>query len=113
MRWVTVVAAAAVLTLGVFVAAIPQASIEARAHAAPFAQDSDDDDSDALAQQQEDEEWQEQQDQDNEQGSAAAPRLPATDGAIRARGRNSRTRRPSNRRKLDEQLAQSDQQPGN
>jgi len=84
MRWVTVVAAAVVLALGVFVAAIPPASIEARAHAAPFAtdepgaqgpddgsddaqSDADDDDSDELAQEQEDEEWQEQQEQDEEQ----------------------------------------------
>jgi hypothetical protein len=79
MRWVTVVAAAVVPALGVFVAAISPASIEARAQAAPFATDigPSDDDSDALAQEQDDEEWQEQQTQ------------------------------------LDEQLAQSDQQPGN
>jgi hypothetical protein len=47
--------------VGVFVAAIPPASIEARAHAAPFAADSDDDDeSDALAQEQQNEAAQQQ-----------------------------------------------------
>ena len=67
MKWAKCLAAAAVLTLGVFVSAIPPASIEARAQAAPFATDTDDDDSDALARQQEDEEWQEQQEEDDEQ----------------------------------------------
>jgi hypothetical protein len=80
VKWITVVAAAVVLALGVFVAAIPPASIEARAQAAPIATDivpgdddsdnadADDDDSDDLAQQQEeDEQWQEQQEQDEEQ----------------------------------------------
>jgi TRAP-type uncharacterized transport system fused permease subunit len=78
MRWVTVVAAAVVPALGVFVAAISPASIEARAQAAPFATDigPSDDDSDALAQELEDEAAEQQT-------------------------------------QLDEQLAQSDQQPGN
>jgi phage-related protein len=73
MKWAKCLAAAAVLTLGVFVSAIPPASIEARAQAAPIATDepgvqgAGDDDSDALAQQQEDAQWQEQQEQDDEQ----------------------------------------------
>ncbi|HYR13350.1 MAG TPA: hypothetical protein VEQ67_03915 [Mycobacterium sp.] len=58
MRWVKVNAAAVVLMLGVFVAAIPPASIEARAHAAPFATDEPaaqgPDDSNDIAQQQQD-----------------------------------------------------------
>jgi hypothetical protein len=39
MRWVKVNAAAVARMLGVFVAAIPPASIEAHAHAAPLATD--------------------------------------------------------------------------
>lgn len=39
MGWVKFNAAAAAFMLGVFVAAIPPASIEAHAHAAPFATD--------------------------------------------------------------------------
>jgi hypothetical protein len=82
MRWVKVNAAAAALVLGVFVAAIPPASIEARAHAAPLAtdepgvqgpggpdigpgddnsDDSEDDDSEDMAQQQDESDQQQQQ----------------------------------------------------
>jgi hypothetical protein len=88
MRWVKVNAAAVARMLGVFVAAIPPASIEAHAHAAPLAtdepgvqgpggpdigagdddsDDSEDDDSEdmALEQQNEQAEQQGQMDQPN------------------------------------------------
>jgi hypothetical protein len=54
MRWVKVNAAAVVLMLGVFVAAIPPASIGAPAHATPLA-------TDAMAQQAAEEEEQQAQ----------------------------------------------------
>jgi hypothetical protein len=65
MRWVKANAAAVVLMLGVFVAAIPPASIGAPAHAAPLATDADDDDSAAMAQRAAEEE--EQQNEQAEQ----------------------------------------------
>ncbi|MDT7762019.1 MAG: hypothetical protein QOC63_1439 [Mycobacterium sp.] len=88
MGWVKVNAAAVAFMLGLFVAAIPPASIEARAHAAPLAtdepgvqgpggpdigagdddsDDSEDDDSEdmALEQQNEQAEQQGQMDQPN------------------------------------------------
>jgi hypothetical protein len=63
MRWVKVNAAAVVLMLGVFVAAIPPASIGAPAHAAPLATDADDLDSAAMAQRAAEEEEQQAEQQ--------------------------------------------------
>jgi hypothetical protein len=57
MKWLRGLAAAVVVMLGVFVAAIPPTSVEARAHAAPLATD---DDSDVLAQEEQQQEADEQ-----------------------------------------------------
>jgi cobalamin biosynthesis protein CobT len=136
MKWVRGVAATVVLTMGVFVAALPPASIEARAHAAPFATDepgpqvpgdpdivpgdddsdnadADDDDSDDLAQQQEeDEQWQEQQEQDEEQAQQQLQdSLQQMDHSEQEAEQQNEA--AQQQMQLDEQLAQSDQQPGN
>ena len=100
MRWVKSIAAAAALMLGVFVAAIPPTSMEARAHAAPCVaddSDSDDSDSDQLAQEQEDEEWQEQQEQDENKLNSSF-RTQFSRWSNPSRRPNNRTRRPSSRR---------------
>jgi transposase len=89
MKWAKGIAAAVALTLGVFVAAIPAASIEPRAHAAPFATDADDDDLAQQAVQQSLQQMEESEQEAEQQNEAAQQQT-----------------------QLDEQLAQTDQQPG-
>jgi hypothetical protein len=115
MRLVTVVAAAVVLAIGVFVAAIPPASIEARAHAAPFATDEPgaqgpaDDDSDALVQEQEDEDWQQQQDNEQAQQQLQDSLQQMEQSEQEAEQQNEAAQQQM---QLDEQLARTDQQFG-
>jgi hypothetical protein len=113
MKWAKCLAAAAVLTLGVFVSAIPPASIEARAQAAPIATDepgvqgAGDDDLDALAQQQEDAQWQQQQDDEQAQQQLQDSLQQMEQSEQEAEQQNEAAEQQT---QLDEQLAQSNGQ---